>query len=113
MIIYLFIAGCVLYGLSFLHPKTDKIIYAFAGFMFLFGAIAGYQGITINTGETINFEYSNNITTTKIITPVYDNSIYSTLAIPTTMLLLAIYMFSAIIMTDDTRKTKSDARSRN
>lgn len=103
MITIAIIAG-LLYFLAYISPQTDKILYFFSGFFFLFAGILGFSGYgDIVTGETITYDYgnvtghSNNpVIIAEIKTLNYSESDLFNNYLPLTLILLSLYIFVAM-----------------
>jgi len=103
MITIAIIAG-LLYFLAYISPNTDKVVYFFSGFFFLFAGIIGFAGYgDIVTGETIQYNYGNvtghtgnPVIVEETKTLNYSNSDLFTNYLPLTFVILSLYIFVAM-----------------
>lgn len=94
MIGYIFIIiGLILYYLSYQSPRTDVILYGFAGIFILLGSVAGLVNNDLSLPIGYESVMIDNTTHTEISeTPILSTSIYYSWAIPLVFLFLSLYL---------------------
>lgn len=94
MIGYIFILiGVVLYYLAYKSPKTDIIVYIFAGLFLLMGGVTGLvnNDLSLPIEDITISETIGNVTTSTEV-KVLSTSIFYTWVIPLIVIFLSLYL---------------------
>ena len=89
------ILGAVFYFLSYVSPKTDRIMYGFSATLFLLAAMSGFLGFSdIVTGESVTFSYnSDNLVESKVVQNIYSESTIFSVFLPLTLFFVSLYLY--------------------